>query len=77
MTSESGQKSAVSQSTKVSSLATKDFFQSYKSAEYPAPAGPNDAVKMALAQELSTKVKLYEHVQEVGEEVKTSTFKAS
>ena len=74
MTSESGQRSAMSQSTKVSSL-TKDFYQSYKSAEHQAPAGPGDAVKMALAQELSTKVKLYE--QEVGEEVKTSTFKAS
>lgn len=75
MTSESGQKSGMSQSTKVSSLASKDFYQGYKSAEYQAPAGPDDAVKMALAQELSTKVKLYE--QEVGEEVKTSTFKAS
>ena len=71
MTSESGQKSAMNQSTKTSSLGTKDFYQSYKSAEL----AQDDAVKMALAQELSTKVKLYE--QEVGEEVKTSTFKAS
>jgi hypothetical protein len=73
MTSESGQKSAMSQSTKVSSLATnsKNLYQSYKS---PQLQSPDIDVKMALAQELSTKVKLYE--QEVGEEVKTSTFKA-
>ena len=68
-TSESGQKGS-SYSTKSSSLASKDLYQSYKPA-----AGQNDAMKAALALELSTKVKQYEH--EGGEEMKTSTFKPS
>ena len=67
ITSKSDQKSG-SHSTKSSSLATKDLYQSYKPAQ-------DDAMKVAFARELSKKVKLYE--QERGEEMKTSTFKPS
>ena len=67
ITSKSDLKSG-SHSTKSSSLATKDLYQSYKPAQ-------DDAMKVAFARELSKKVKLYE--QERGEEMKTSTFKPS
>ena len=57
-------------STKSSGLVSKDLYQGYKPAH-------DDAVKLAFSQELSTKVKLYDHEVGVGDEVKTSTFKPS
>ena len=68
ITSESRQKST-SHSVKSSGLATSNPYQSYK------PAAQDDAMKVAFAHELSTKVKFYERVG--GKEMKTSTFKPS
>ena len=69
VTSESVQKSS-SQSTKYTSVATKNLYQSYK------PAAQDDAMKVAFTHELSTKVKLYEQEGDREEaETCASTFK--
>ena len=83
VTSDSGRKSN-HHSTKSSSLATRDLYQSYK------PTQDNNAIKLAFTQELATKIKRYDHEQNIrdeakiecyhhehniGDELKTSTFK--
>ena len=75
LTSDSGQKSN-HHSTKSSSLATRDLYQSYKPAQDNAmKLAQDNAMKLAFTQELSTKVKRYDHEHDTGDEFKTSTFK--
>ena len=78
-TSDSQGRKANSNSTKSSSLVTKDLYESYKpSTPDYKPAAHDNAMKLAFTQELSTKIKRYDledDTRRESDELKTSTFK--